>query len=250
MTDNLQFERAQFASGNHCTQCQTPLRESYYRLIEDTVCPFCAEKARAEYQQQISSSGGFGRAVFFGAAAAIGGSVIYGGVAVISGRPWNIIAIFIGWMVATAMMKGSDGIGGRRFQVVALLLTYFSITSGYVPVIMNSMVRNGSLQRVLTAPRPRPTGIAPSTRITPTASAVDNTALTMRSFVVLVVSFFLAATIPIRLIASIPGVFSTFMIALALQRAWIGTAGTPFSLFGPFRYTPPEEAGVLPSYPA
>jgi hypothetical protein len=40
----------------------------------------------------------------------------------------------VGWMVGTAMMKGSGGLGGRRYQVVALLLTYAAVSLAAIPI--------------------------------------------------------------------------------------------------------------------
>jgi hypothetical protein len=37
-------------------------------------------------------------------------------------------------MVGTAMMKGSGGVGGRRYQIAAVLLTYAAVSMAAVPV--------------------------------------------------------------------------------------------------------------------
>ena len=39
-----------------------------------------------------------------------------------------------------AMMKGSGGIGGRRYQVAALLLTYGSVSMAAVPIAISQLV--------------------------------------------------------------------------------------------------------------
>jgi hypothetical protein len=44
----------------------------------------------------------------------------------------SIVAIGIGWLIGKAMMTGSNGIGGRGYQVVAVVLTCFSVSCGHV----------------------------------------------------------------------------------------------------------------------
>ncbi len=68
----------------------------------------------------------FGRAIAYGAGAAVLGSLIYGLVGI-----WvhiGYVAILVGGMVGNAMMNGSRGIGGRRYQIASVLLTYFAVT--------------------------------------------------------------------------------------------------------------------------
>jgi hypothetical protein len=40
----------------------------------------------------------------------------------------------VGWLVGKAMMKGSNGMGGRRYQVAAVILTYFAISVAEIPI--------------------------------------------------------------------------------------------------------------------
>src|SRR5262245_56758581 len=113
MSGEIQFEKAQFASGDHCVVCQNPLHGTYFRLNGNTVCSSCAEKAKYDYQLHQAQSGWLGRAVLFGLGAAVAGAIIYGLIAVVSGYEFALIAIFIGWMVGKAMVRGSRGKGGR-----------------------------------------------------------------------------------------------------------------------------------------
>lgn len=57
------------------------------------------------------------------------GAVVYGLIG-LSGWMVSIVAIGVGWLIATAMMTGSRGIGGRKFQIAAVILTYFACTTG------------------------------------------------------------------------------------------------------------------------
>ena len=71
----------------------------------------------------------FVRALLFGAAAAVVGSVGYA-LFSLTGFMVSIVAVGIGWLVAKSMMTGSGGRGGRPYQVAAVLLTYFAVSIG------------------------------------------------------------------------------------------------------------------------
>jgi len=73
----------------------------------------------------------FAKACAFGLGAAAAGSLGYAIVG-LSGWMVSIVAIGIGWLIGKAMMTGSSGIGGRRYQVVAVVRTYFSVSCGHL----------------------------------------------------------------------------------------------------------------------
>ena len=70
----------------------------------------------------------------FGAAAAIAGLALYATVSIATGLMIGYVSLAVGWMVGKAMMKGSGGIGGRRYQIVALLLTYAAVSVAAIPI--------------------------------------------------------------------------------------------------------------------
>ena len=71
----------------------------------------------------------FGKSLLFGTVAAIAGALGYGLIG-LSGWMVAIVAIGVGWLVAKAIMTGSQGIGGRKYQITAILLTYFACSTG------------------------------------------------------------------------------------------------------------------------
>ena len=73
----------------------------------------------------------FGLALIYGAAAALIGSLGYALVG-LSGFMISIVAIGMAWLIAKAMMTASGGVGGRKYQIAAVVLTYFSVTLGEV----------------------------------------------------------------------------------------------------------------------
>ena len=68
-------------------------------------------------------------AIVYGAGAAVAGAFGYALIG-LSGFMVSIVAIGMGWLIAKAMMAASKGVGGRPFQIAAVILTYFSVTLG------------------------------------------------------------------------------------------------------------------------
>jgi hypothetical protein len=118
-----------------CASCNEPIRVVYYEANGSVVCSRC----RGKLEAQLSSSGGmrrFRRALGFGLGAAIAGALFYYGFQVITGINLGLVAVLVGFMVGKAVFVGTDHRGGRRYQVLAVLLTYFAIASTYVPQVL------------------------------------------------------------------------------------------------------------------
>ncbi len=83
------------------------------------------------YGEPLASRAAFPKALAYGFAAAMVGSLGYGIIA-LSGFMVSIVAIGMGWLIAKAMMSASNGFGGRQYQVAAAVLTYFAVSCGRV----------------------------------------------------------------------------------------------------------------------
>ena len=74
--------------------------------------------------------------------AALAGCALYAAVAILLHAEIGLIAILVGWMVGKAIRHGSYGRGGRPQQILAVALTYFAITTSYIPVILYQAARD------------------------------------------------------------------------------------------------------------
>ena len=81
------------------------------------------------YQGHPAGGSRFAQSLLLGAGAAVLGSLGYALVG-LSGFMVSIVAIGVGWLVAKAMMTGSRGVGGRPYQVGAVVLTYLAVSCG------------------------------------------------------------------------------------------------------------------------
>jgi hypothetical protein len=234
MSTDIQFEKAQFTGGNHCVTCQTPLQHSYFRLNDATLCPNCAEKARCDHQLEENQASGLPRGILFGLGAAAAGSILYGGVALLTGYEFALIAIAIGWMVGRAMIRGTRGRGGRRLQVAAVLITYLSITGGYIPAIVQEIMKSSTSSNTSSA-------LSSDSASTTTAEAQAPAGPIGTKDVLLFVGFLLgfAAIVPFLSVTSISGLIGIFIIFVGLSKAWKETEQQPFAISGPFPFETP-----------
>jgi hypothetical protein len=141
MSDSLnnptpQFGTAEYATkpgSSRCQFCQQPLSGPYYRVNAAVACPGCAEKMRSEIATDKHAA--YVRALTYGIGAAVVGLVGYAVIAILlQGWVISYMSIGVGWIVGTAMMKGSNGVGGRRYQIAAALLTYAAVSMAEVPI--------------------------------------------------------------------------------------------------------------------
>jgi hypothetical protein len=130
-----QFGTAEYLGkpGNdHCQFCRQPIAGNYYRINGSMACGGCAQTMRGALATDTHAA--FMRALLYGIGAAIAGMILYAVFEIATGLIVGYVSLAVGWMVGTAMMKGSNGVGGRRYQITAVLLTYAAVSMAAVPV--------------------------------------------------------------------------------------------------------------------
>jgi hypothetical protein len=131
-----QFQTAEFSSErpaeDACALCRQPISGSYYRIRGAMACPACTQQVLL--RKPVDTHAAFVRAVFFGCGAALLGLILYSAVGILFHLEIGFISLAVGYMVGKAMMMGSGEIGGRRYQWVAVALTYAAVTVSAVPV--------------------------------------------------------------------------------------------------------------------
>ncbi|MEO5813744.1 MAG: hypothetical protein ABIT20_00555 [Gemmatimonadaceae bacterium] len=119
-----------------CAECKTMVRTAYFNLDGRPLCPRCSQPYREKIDRGTGSAA-MGRAILYGSGAAVVGMI---GVAllllVVNG--FRIIAsLGVAWLVATAIGKATANYGGRRYQILAVSLTYVALgLSMLMPVIV------------------------------------------------------------------------------------------------------------------
>jgi hypothetical protein len=141
-----QFGTAEYvasADGDRCKYCHQPIGTTYYLANASISCPSCAHKLRG--RRGYGSGAAFGRAVVFGIGAAALGLALYAAFMIITHIAIGYASLAVGWMVAKAMVKGSGGVAGRRYQIVAGILTYAACTLARIPVWIYQMPERRSV---------------------------------------------------------------------------------------------------------
>jgi hypothetical protein len=133
-----QFGTAEYVGppeSDRCQYCQQPIAGNYYRVNGAIACSSCAETSRTELAKDSHAT--YTRALLYGIGAAVAGMVLYATFEIATGIIIGYVSLAVGWMVAKAMMQGSKGVGGPRYQVAAALLTYAAVSLAAVPVIIH-----------------------------------------------------------------------------------------------------------------
>jgi uncharacterized protein (DUF983 family) len=135
-----QFATAEYAPnkpGLTCAACKQPITGSYYQINGLPACAECTTKVQAK--NPSDSHAAFVRALVFGIAGAVVGFALYVFVALATGLAIGFVSLAVGFIVGKAMHLGSGGVGGRRYQIVAALLTYIAVSMSAVPIAIHQM---------------------------------------------------------------------------------------------------------------
>jgi hypothetical protein len=230
---DLQFQHAEpvaeagAASGSSartCVACKQPVGDTYFHAQGQLVCPLCAQ--RLQTGQQAPPALSLMRAALYGGVAALGGCTLYALVAIVLNAEIGLIAILVGWMVGKAIRHASYGLGGRPQQILAVTLTYFAITTSYIPVILYQAAKNP--QRV--EQQQAQTKAAPA-EARPRVAA---SGLVLYLLMIAAIAPFLSLT------SGISGLISLFILFIGLQRAWKLTERSGILLMGPYTAEAPQ----------
>jgi hypothetical protein len=194
------------------------------------VCSLCAERIKSGQQAPPALS--LARAVLFGIGAALAGSILYALVSIITGFQFALMAIVVGIMVGKIIRYSSGGLGGRPQQVLAVVLTYFSITTSYIPVAIHyRMTHARPAAQAQTSQARSETQSASQEPLRPATPRMSFG----RAIVFLLL---LAAAAPFLSLGSMSGLISLFIIFIGLRQAWRLTGRSEILIMGPYEATP------------
>ena len=230
-----QFNTAEYAGQpgtEQCQICQQTITSRYYRLNNALACPACTEKAALEVPQD--SHAAFMRALLFGAGAAIAGLALYATVEIATGWIIGYVSLAVGWMVGKAMMAGSKGIGGRRYQIAAILLTYAAVSMAIIPVVISHAIEKRRTGRQPQTQAPSSSdGNSAQPNQSPAQPPVNLLAALGQLALLGIASPFLELQDPFH------GLLGLFILSIGIRIAWQITAGTRAAgILGPFNSPP------------
>ena len=148
MSDGVpQFATAEYSGGPseiRCKACGNLINGAYYQVNGAKICSTCAQQIKDKIPKDSPTA--FGRGVVFGIGGAVLGLGIYVGFALATGLIAGLISLAVGFIVGKAIMMGSGGVGGRRYQVAAVLLTYIAVSLAAVPIAVSQHMKQKSVQ--------------------------------------------------------------------------------------------------------
>ena len=154
---------ALFDGIQHCALCGRVIEGRYAMVKAKIACVSCAARERdsavrasspsravlsqaanpASISLPVEENSTYPRALLFGVGAALAGLVFYASFTIVTHMYLGYIALAVGWMVGKAMMQGSGGVGGPRYQIAALVLTYAAISLASIPIQISEALNQG-----------------------------------------------------------------------------------------------------------
>jgi hypothetical protein len=252
MTDNgPQFGVAEYpsASGKDiCKSCNQPVAGRYYRINGALACERC--KQQLESQLPKDSHSAFVRGLIFGVGGAILGLILYSAFGIITGLEIGYISLAVGYIVGKAMRMGSRGVGGRRYQILAVILTYAAVSMSAIPIGISQYAKEKKekaqtqVQKAppaneeLVEPSPEPgSGATPAAQ--PAKRKMSLGAALAGLAVLGLASPFLELQDPFH------GVIGLVILLVGIRIAWQLTASPKIDIIGPFvSQSPPAPAAT------
>lgn len=153
-TDGLQFEKAEFSTPSPtnavCVACKASITQEYFQTNGKVICPTCRQ-AFATQQTVGSPNSRFFNSLVMGIGAGVIGWAAYYAVYKLTQSQWGLISILVGYLVGTAVKKGSQNRGGAGYQVLAIVITYLSIVASYIPIFHEMDATISPVALVITA---------------------------------------------------------------------------------------------------
>lgn len=255
--DELQFDRlsgptSSAAAGATpavvCAVCQAAIKTDYYQINGKSVCASCRQAVEASAATPRGARP-LVQAGLFGLAGAIAGAIIYYAVIAITNFEIGIVAILIGYMVGYMVRKGAAGKGGRRFQILAVVLTYWAVGLAYAPIFFKGMNEGTGTTKASAVPDSSRVVASDTTaradsaaaRAPASATVRDSTAAKPLRGATLAIGLgallFVTFALPVMAVAgTMPsGLISALIIFIGMRQAWRMTATPTLDVSGPYR---------------
>jgi hypothetical protein len=213
-----QFATAEYAGqpgAAVCKACGQGISGAHYQVNGAPVCANCASQIKD--QSPKDSHTAFVRGMLFGVGGAILGFGIYVTFALVTGWMIGYVSLAVGYLVGKAVVMGSRGQGGRRYQMAAVLLTYIAVSSAAVPIAVSQHIKQQSAQQH-----------APSSdTTTPSAQTVHPVKALGVLALVGLASPFLELSDPAH------GIIGLIILFVGIRIAWTITRGRTVNIIGP-----------------
>src|SRR6267143_974446 len=249
-----QFGTAEYKSPSgpdRCKSCDTTLTSRYFRINGALACENCAE--RLKQQVPKDSHQAFVRGIVFGLGGAFLGLILYASFAILTGLLIGYVSLAVGYIVGKAIKMGSGGMGGRRYQIAAALLTYSAVSIAAIPIFISQIVKDKKAEKHTQVQH-----AVPQSSAQPQAPAVNGSAISqqpqtqtpaepkkpsMGLGAVLGLAVLIGLASPfLELQDPFHGIIGLIILFVGIRIAWRLTAGVKLDILGPFDKNTPAPA--------
>ena len=245
-----QFSTAEYKSStgeDRCKSCDTALKSRYYRINGALACENCAERLKQQLPKDSHQS--FVRGILFGLGGAFLGLLLYAAFGIITGLMVGYVSLAVGYIVGKAIMMGSRGIGGRRYQLTAALLTYAAVSIAAIPIYISQVVKEKKSEKTQvqhTLPQPSAPGQHPAPEANGSAVPAKpegpaKPSMGLGAALGLAVLVGLASPF-LELQSPLHGIIGLVILVVGIRIAWRLTAGVKLDILGPFDKNAPAPA--------
>jgi hypothetical protein len=192
-------------------------------------CEGCVQELQR--RQPADSHAGYVRGILFGVGAAIVGMAGYAGFTIVTDIYIGYVSLAVGWLVGKAIMLGSKGIGGRRYQIAAVILTYAAVSLAAVPIAISYHLKAKSQSESVQPQQQQSTADAESSQPDQTQQKpkLSMGAAILQLLVLGLASPFLELQDPLH------GIIGLIILMVGIRIAWRITAGSRrASIEGPY----------------
>ncbi len=248
MSSTPQFGTAEYKNApgtDICLSCKQAISGAYYRINGILACERCATQVQAQMPKDSHSA--FVRGIIFGIGGAIVGLALYAAFGIITGLEIGYVALAVGWLVGTAIKKGSQGIGGRRYQIAAVALTYAAVSLAAIPMGIAQIMKNKkSAPSATAAPGQTSTNSSDQTtseEATSTSEAAAPRPVSPASVAGALLLAGLASPF-LELASGFSGIIGLVILFVGVNIAWKITAAPKLEILGPFKANAPPAAAT------
>jgi hypothetical protein len=216
-----QFTTAEYSNdADRCAGCKQPITARYFRANDRTVCEGCAQQLKRRFPKD--SHGAYVRGLLLGAGAAILGMILYAAFTIVTGIYLGYVSLAVGWLVGKGMMLGSKGMGGRRYQIAAVILTYAAVSIAAVPIAYSYKMKRDAAHARSAQTKSQQSSSDQTANVdqVPVKPKLSKGDLLLRYLIYGLTSPFLALSNPLH------GIIGLIILAIGIRIAWRMTAGS------------------------
>jgi len=246
-----QFATAEYkGSGDTCKACKGPIAGEYFRVNGIQACAPCTEKVKQQSPKDSHSA--FMRGLLFGVGGLLAGLIVYSAFGIITGLAIGYVSLAVGWLVGKAIKLGSKGVGGLRYQILALAFTYAAVSLSAIPIGIAEYVKVKEKRKnevVTSTPAPAQDAQSGTDASSTSASSAATTNTNESSqahmgFGAAVGMLLLEGLAsPFLELGNEPsGIIGLVILFVGMRIAWQLTAGVKLEIDGPFKASEPAPA--------